>query len=126
MELDEALTILAALQREGVQYVLVGSMGMAVLGVIRATRDIDFFVDPSPDNVARLRRALESVYQDPSIAEITADDLAGNYPAVQYVPPKGNFWIDILARLGERFRYDEIEWQPIEIEEVVVRLAPPR
>jgi hypothetical protein len=125
MELDDAIKILAAFQREGVQYVLVGSMGMAVHGVIRATRDIDVFVRPDPDNVARLRRALAQVFVDPSIAEITSEDLAGDYPAVQYVPPEGDFWIDILARLGERFRYDEIEWQSVELDDVVVRVATP-
>jgi hypothetical protein len=45
VEVAEAMKILAALEREGVRYVLVGSMGMAVLGIIRATRDIYFFVD---------------------------------------------------------------------------------
>jgi hypothetical protein len=126
VELDEALAILAAFHREGVEYVLVGSMGMAVHGVIRATRDIDVFVKPAPDNVARLRRALEQVFQDPSIAEITAEDLGGDYPAVQYVPPAGDFWIDILARLGERYRYDDLEWQAVELDDVVVRVATPR
>jgi hypothetical protein len=120
------MKLYAAFQREGVEYVLVGSMGMAVLGVIRATRHIDFFVEPSSESVARLRRALESIYADPSIAEITAEDLGGDYPAVQYVPPTGDFWIDILSRLGERFRYEDIEWQPVSAGDVVVRVATPR
>ncbi len=126
MELSEAIRILAAMQREGVEYVLVGSMGMAVHGVIRATRDIDVFVDPSPENVASLRRALDSVFHDPSIAEITSDDLGGEYPAVQYAPPEGDFWIDILARLGERFRYADVEWQAVQLDEVTIRVATPR
>jgi hypothetical protein len=126
VELDEALTLLAALEREQVAYVLVGSMGMAIHGVIRATRDIDIFVDPSPPNVARLRAALNAVYADASIAEITAEDLGGDYPAIQYVPPQGDFWIDILARLGERFGYEDLEWQQVTIEDVVVRVATPR
>ena len=120
------MKILAAFQREGVRYVLVGSMGMALLGVIRATRDIDFFVDPSRDNVDRLRRALHAVYEDSSIDEITAEDLGGSYPAIQYVPPHGDFWIDLLARLGERFRFDEVEWQEVTIDDVAVRVATPR
>ena len=117
------MKVLSALEREHVQYVLVGSMGMAVLGVIRATRDMDFFVDPSPDNIDRLRRALASVFDDPCIAEITSEDLGGAYPAIQYVPPAGDFSIDILARLGERFAYDQIAWQAVTISGVVVRVA---
>lgn len=120
------MKLLAALQREQVAYVLVGSMGMAMHGVIRATRDIDVFVDPSPENVDRLRRALHAVYGDSSIEEITADDLGGNYPAIQYVPPEGDFWIDILARLGERFHYEDLEWQEVDVEGVLVRVATPQ
>ncbi len=123
MTLEEAMRVLAALERERVRYVLIGSMGMAVLGVIRATRDMDFFVDPSPDNVDRLRRALDSVFHDPCIAEITAEDLGGPYPAVQYVPPEGDFSIDILSRLGERFSFEQIESQEVTIDGVVVRVA---
>lgn len=126
MELEEALKILAAFDREGVEYVLVGSMGMAVLGVIRATRDIDVFVAPDEANVARLRRALASVFDDPSIDEITSADLSGDYPAIQYAPPSGDFSIDLLARLGERLRFDEIEWQEVTIDGIRVRVATPR
>jgi hypothetical protein len=126
MELEEALRILAAFEREAVDYVLVGSMGMAVLGVVRATRDIDVFVAPSEENVARLRRALASVFNDPSIDEITSTDLAGDYPAIQYAPPEGDYSIDLLARLGERFRYDQIEWQTVTLDGIRVRVATPR
>ena len=33
---------------------------------------------------------------------------------------------DILARLGELFRYEDIEWQEVELDEVTVRVATPR
>jgi len=126
MELEEALRVLAAFEREEVEYVLVGSMGMAVLGVIRATRDMDVFVAPDEENVARLRRALAAVFADPSIEEITSTDLAGDYPAIQYAPPNGDFSIDLLARLGERFRFDQIEWQEVMLDGIRVRVATPR
>lgn len=128
MDLGEAMKILAALEREQVAYVLVGSMAMAVHGVVRATRDIDVFVDPSPENVERLQRALRAVFEDPSIAEITAEDLGGDYPAVQYAPPEGDFWIDILARLGERFQWGDLAAgsQEVVVDGVVVRVATPR
>lgn len=119
------MKILAALEREGVDYVLVGSMALAAQGIVRATRDIDIFVSPTADNVDRLRRALQGVFADPSIDEITATDLAGDYPAIQYVPPAGDFSLDILARLGERFLYDDIEFEILDIEGVAVRVATP-
>lgn len=73
----------AALQTEDVDYVLVGAVALDVWGIGRLTEDIELFVRPTEEDVARLRRALRRVWQDPSIDEITAEDLAGEYPAVQ-------------------------------------------
>mgnify|MGYP003381656287 CR=1 FL=1 len=76
MDFEEAKKVLSAFERAGVHYVLVGSMAMAVQGLVRATRDMDFFVSPDPDNVERLKAALKSVFADPSIDEISASDLS--------------------------------------------------
>ena len=110
------MRILAAFEREGVEHVLVGSMALAAQGIVRATRAVDIFVAPTEDNAASLRRALASVFDDPSIEEITASDLAGEYPAIHYVPPDGDYSLDILARLGERFRYEDIEFEVLDVE----------
>jgi hypothetical protein len=122
---DEAIRILAAFERHGVAYVLVGSMAMAAQGIVRATRDMDVFIDPSESNVARLRAALLEVFDDPHIEEITAADLGGDYPAVQYIPPGGDYSIDLLARLGEMFHYRDRDTETLEIEGVRVRVATP-
>jgi hypothetical protein len=127
MDFAEAKQILAALDREGVRYVLVGSMAMAAQGIVRATRDIDLFVAPDQENVERLRRALGSVFDgDPNLEQITADDLAGDYPAIEYVPPHGAYSLDILARLGEAFSYDQIEYEELVVDGTRVRVATPR
>lgn len=57
-------------------------------GLPRFTEDRDIFVAPERENVEALERALHSVFADPSIDEISADDLLGDYPAIQYVPPE--------------------------------------
>jgi hypothetical protein len=126
MTFEEAMRILAAFDRHRVAYVLVGSMAMAAHGIVRATRDIDIFVSPGEDNVARLRDALKDVFNDSSIDEITAADLGGDYPAVQYVPPNGDYWVDILARLGEAVQYSDVECEILRIEGVAVRVATPQ
>ncbi|HMB69177.1 MAG TPA: nucleotidyl transferase AbiEii/AbiGii toxin family protein, partial [bacterium] len=127
MDFDEAIRILAAFGREGVRYVLVGSMAMAAHGLVRATRDMDLFVSPDPDNVERLRRALRSLFEgDRSVDEITSEDLGGGYPAVQYVPPHGLYSLDILARLGEAFRFEDLESEEFTAEGVRIRVATPR
>jgi hypothetical protein len=127
MDFDELKRILAAFEREGVRYVLVDSMAMAAQGIVRATRDADFFVAPDEENVRRLRRALKGLFgDDPNVDEITAADLGGAYPAVEYTPPGGRYSMDILARLGEAFRYEDLEAEDIVVEGVRARVATPR
>lgn len=72
MTFSDAVQILAAFERHGVAYVLVGSLAMAAQGIVRATRDMDVFVDPEEANVARLRAALDEVFRDPGVARRSA------------------------------------------------------
>lgn len=101
MQFDDVARLLKAFEREGVRYVLIGSMAMAARGIRRATQDIHFFVEPDEENVAKLRGALRSVYDDDdddddeSIDQITAEDLAGRYPVLRYGPPEGTVLIDL-------------------------------
>ena len=120
------MAVLAALEREQVEYVLVGGIAVGLHGFERATNDIDLFVRPTDDNVKRLRAALHTVFDDDSIDEITAADLAGEYPTIRYGPPQGDFFIDILGRLGTEVAFDDLSYQPIDIAGVTVRLATPR
>lgn len=53
--------------------------------------------------------ALHGVLDDPSIDDITADDLLGEYPAIQYIPPDGTFHLDLLTRLGSAFAFSDLE-----------------
>jgi hypothetical protein len=126
MEFEQTKRILAAFDRHGVNYVLVGGMAMAAQGLVRATRDIDVVVSVEAKNIDRLKAALQELFNDPEIDSIRADELAGDYPAIQYVPPTGDFWIDILARLGEAFQFADLESDELVVEGVRVRVATPR
>ena len=126
IDLDRLLALVRALNREGVEYSVVGAVALGLHGLARATEDVDLFVRPTPDNVARLRRALSAVWSDPDIDSIVASDLAGDYPAIRYGPPDGSFTLDLLSRLGERFGYDDIESATVELEGEPVRTATPR
>jgi hypothetical protein len=116
---------IAAFEREGVRYVIFGAAALNLLGLARFTEDLDVFIQPERDNVDRLKRALASVFADPTIDDIAADDLLGDYPAVQYVPPDGTFHIDILTRLGEAFRFDDLQVVRVPFEDLVVSVASP-
>jgi hypothetical protein len=80
---------------------------MGLHGLVRGTQDLDIFIAPDAENVERLKQALRDVFDDPAIDDISADDLLGDYPAVQYRPPDGTFHIAILTRLGEAFRFEQ-------------------
>lgn len=118
------MAVLAALHDENVEYVLVGGVAIGLHGFERATSGIDLFVRPSGENIERLRRALRRVFDDPSIDEITAEDLAGEYPTVRYGPPEADYLIDILGRLGSAIAFDDLEYQPLEIAGTSVRRPP--
>jgi hypothetical protein len=124
--LDDALRVIASLNEAGVDYVVVGGVALNLHGLVRATEDLDVFVRPDPANVERLRDALKRVWDDPSIDEITAEDLCGDYPAVRYGPPEGELYLDILTRLGEATQFTDLEVEEKDVEGLVVRVATPR
>lgn len=125
MDYDRIVEVLAALEKEGVEYVIFGGVALNLQGLARATEDLDIFVAPNVDNVSRLRRALMSVFDDPHIEEITAEDLLGDYPAIQYVPPEGSFYIDIVTRLGDAFLFEDLESERLRIAGLEVSVVTP-
>lgn len=125
MRLDDVLSIVEALEREQVRYAVFGALALAAHGLDRATRDLDLFVASDDDNVARLRRALAAVFDDPAIDEITAEDLRGEYPAVQYGPPDVDYTIDIVSRLGEAFDFDDLEVVQVQAGSATMRVVSP-
>jgi hypothetical protein len=122
---DRLADVLRALGEEAVEYVLFGGQAVNAHGIMRFTGDIDLFVEPSAENVERLRRALRRVWADPDIDDILADDLAGEYAVVRYGTPD-DFAIDLTARIGDVFAYRDVEWQVQEVAGVPARVATPR
>lgn len=125
IDVDKLLELLKAMNREGVEYVTFGAIAMWAHGIVRVTEDADFFVAPSRENIERLKRALRTVWDDPSIDEIDPDELLNDYPAVRYGPPDTDIYMDFLTRLGEAFSYETVESQTAEIEGVQIRVVTP-
>lgn len=120
MDYDLTRKVLAALEHEEVKYVVFGAVALALHGLPRATEALDIFIAPERENIERLKAALRSVFDDPCIDDITAEDLLGEYPAVQYVPPSGNFHIDVLTRLGELFDFASLASERVDFDGVSV------
>jgi predicted nucleotidyltransferase len=72
--LEDVRTVCRALQEAGARYVLIGGFAVILHGGERTTKDIDLLVDPDPENVERLKRAL-SVLEDNAAGEIDRGDL---------------------------------------------------
>jgi hypothetical protein len=126
MDFDVLKRVLAALEDRRVRYVIFGAVALSLHGLARATEDLDLFVEPDESNIERLKLALKDAIADPEIERITAGDLLGAYPAVQYVPPDGAFHIDILTRLGDAFRFTDLEVERVPFEDLVVTVVTPR
>lgn len=126
LDLDRVLAVIRAMNDEGVEYITFGAIALWAHGIVRVTEDADFFVAPTVDNIERLKRALRRVWNDPSIDEISADEMLDDYPAVRYAPPDTDLYFDFLTRLGEAFSFDTLESEMAEIEGVPLRVVTAR
>lgn len=122
---DRLRALFIALAQHRVEYAVFGAVALGFHGLARATADLDLFVPADAANVERLKHALKDVFADPSIDEISAEDLCGDYPAVRYFPPEG-FALDIVTRLGEAFSHADLEIEDKEYDGVIVRVVSAR
>jgi len=126
MELDKLFSLLQALDEQRVDYFLFGGIALNIHGLVRATEDVDLFVRPDRENIQRLRTAVQQVFpDDPSVKEISPDDLMGPYPAIRYNSLDGTMSVDIVTRLGEAFCFDDLEGEAGELQGIQVRVVTP-
>lgn len=72
MDYEAIRQVLAALEREGVGYVVFGAAALNFHGLARFTEHLGLFVAPERENIEALKNALRSVFDDPHIDEISA------------------------------------------------------
>lgn len=118
---ERFLDVVDALEAEGVDYILIGGFAMVLRGLPRATQDIYLFVKPVSDNMERFTMALNSVFHDESIYEITLEELS-KYSVIRYGTQEG-FYIDILMKIGSAFTYYDLEYDMIEFEGHKIKIA---
>lgn len=85
--------MLSTLLAEGVEFLVVGAYAVAAHGWPRATGDLDIWVRPTPENAARVLRALRT-FGAPSF-DLSVDDLTRPDTVFQIGVPPGR--IDILS-----------------------------
>jgi hypothetical protein len=122
-QFEDFIKVLEAFEKYEVDYILVGGVAVILHGMQRLTRDVDVFINIIPENIVKLRKALHSIYNDPSIEEITLSEL-NDYPVIRYGTPSG-FYIDIMARLGEVATYDSLKYEIIDYNGIKIKIATP-
>jgi hypothetical protein len=70
---EDLVKLCEELNRLGAKYVVIGGLAMNNLGLVRTTEDIDFLIEPSPDNQRRVRQAL-LILPEKAIRELGADE----------------------------------------------------
>ncbi|MBM2814334.1 MAG: hypothetical protein HW421_1096 [Ignavibacteria bacterium] len=118
---EKFLKLLTELEIQQIKYVLIGGYAVVLHGYSRFTEDIDIVLDSSDENIENFKNVLKKLYSDPSIDEITINELI-QYPVLRYGTPDG-FHIDIIIKLGEAFNYDNIEYELIEVNGANVKVA---
>jgi hypothetical protein len=121
---EHFFSVISALQKEKVEYVLIGGFAVVLHGFPRATQDIDLFLKPTEENITKLKKALQQVFDDPAIHDISLDELK-KYPVIRYGTPDG-FSIDLIVNIGEMFSYDDIQFEVRNIDDQPMRIATPR
>ncbi|MCH8959915.1 MAG: hypothetical protein IH820_00955 [Bacteroidetes bacterium] len=118
-ERADLVTLCRALNARGARYIVVGGMAVIQQGYVRATDDIDLLLDKSPQNIEKVRSALE-ILPDKAILEMQPGDLE-NYTVVRVAD---EILVDLmLSTCGISYEQakDEIEW--MEIDDVPIPFA---
>ena len=65
--------LLRSLNDHKARYLVIGASAFPVYGYARATLDLDIFIEPTPENAARVRAALTDFGYD--LTDVSADEL---------------------------------------------------
>ena len=68
-QIEDLARICQSLNDAGARYVLIGGFAVIAHGGARTTKDIDLLIDPSAENVGRVKRALR-ILEDHAVDEI--------------------------------------------------------
>ena len=122
-QFDNFINVLKAFDEFQVEYILIGGVALVLHGMERLTRDVDIFVRNESKNIERLQNALQSVFQDESINEITMNEL-NKYSVIRYGTPMG-FNIDLISKIGKAFSFEDLAFEIINHQNITIRIATP-
>jgi Nucleotidyl transferase of unknown function (DUF2204) len=116
---EDVALIAGALNEAGARYLLIGGFAVNAHGLLRPTKDIDFLIDDSPENVERAKKAL-AILPDNAAAEIADTDVR-EYGVVRVAD---EVVVDLLGRAcGLSYQEAIADAQKMNIEGVEVPVA---
>ena len=120
-EPGDVVRICRALNEAGARYLLIGGFAVIAHGAGRFTKDIDLLIDDSPENVARVKRAL-AVLPDNAAREVDDDDVR-RYTVVRVAD---EVVVDLMGRAcGLDYSEAARDSETIERDGVAIAIASP-
>ena len=115
----DVVRICRALNEAGARYILIGGFAVIARGGARTTKDIDFLVDASPDNMARVKQGLR-ILEDRAVDEVADSDVE-RYMVVRVAD---EVVVDLMARAcGIDFDEASLDAGSITIDGVAIPVA---
>ena len=111
-EFEDLIPLCESLNKVGAKYILIGGFAVMIHGFTRGTKDIDFLVDDSEENIQKIKTAL-SILPDRAVLELNDKDVQ-TYNVVRIAD---EIVVDLLGKAcqidyEEAFR--DIEWMEID------------
>ena len=120
-EPGDVVRICLALNEAGARYLLIGGFAVVAHGAGRFTKDIDLLIDDSPENVARVKRAL-AVLEDNAAREVDDEDVRTH----TVVRVADEVVVDLMGRAcGVSYSEAAQDAETIERDGVTIALASP-
>jgi hypothetical protein len=120
--LEDVVRICRSLNENAARYVLIGGFAVIAHGGARTTKDIDFLVDSSPENIARIKTALR-ILSDNAAEEIDDRDVE-KYSVVRVAD---EVLVDLLAKACDvTYKVAIQDAETIELGGIVIPLASKR
>jgi hypothetical protein len=122
-ELDLLKDVAARLQMAGIEYMLTGSMAMAIYSMPRMTRDIDLIVQVCSGDAGRIVDLFRGDFYIDEASVRQAVTTAGMFNIIHN---ESVIKVDLIVRKNEEYRIEEFSRrQPVDVEGVTVQVVAP-
>ena len=118
-ELRDVIRLCRSMNEHGVKYLLIGGFAVILYGYSRGTKDIDFLIDPSSENVQKIKKAM-SILMDNTISQIDDDEVE----IFKVVRLADEVVVDLMAiACGITWQEASLSVQKIKVDDVEIPIA---